>query len=89
MSRQSNRNRQSSDDITAHAANGTWLNAILNAASLMVVSTALLVAIGNYGVNRRTLMISEKNLDNNLKNAENTTEIINQLKFINEKLERM
>lgn len=55
----------------------------------LLTAVILTVAVRNLWINTRTLHLTEENLENTRKNAGNTTEMINQLKSINDKLERM
>lgn len=76
---QMNRN---SNDIAVRASIGAWWGSWLTA-------VILTVAVRNLFINTQTLALTSENLENTKRNANNTTEMINQLKMINEKLERM
>lgn len=82
MIHQNYRNQQNSDDIARVTSVSSWWGSIL---TFVILS----VAIRNFGVNVRTLHLTEENLENTKKNAGNTSEMISQLRSINEKLERM
>lgn len=84
-----NQNQQNSTRLTQLAANGSWLNAIFNATGLLVTVAVLSIAVKNLSINTQTLASSEENLANTKLNAGNSTEIINQLKSINQKLDRL
>lgn len=76
------RNPSLSDEIAFRGSTAGWWGALLTA-------VILAVAVRNLGINARTLEISRENLENTRQNAGNTAEMINQLKSISEKLERM
>lgn len=77
-----NQNQQNSTDIAFSSSVAGWWGSLLTA-------VILTVAVRNLFINTKTLKISTQNLQNTLSSAENTKEMINQLRLINEKLERM
>lgn len=76
------RNQPNSDDIATLSSIAGWWGALLTAVLLMV-------AVQNLGINTRTLEATTENAENTRRNAKNTAEIVEQLKKINSKLERM
>lgn len=78
-----NRNRlNSTDDIALRGSIAGWWSSLLTA-------VILTVAVKNLFINTKTLAVNEENLENTKRNAGNTAEMINQLKSINQKLERI
>lgn len=82
MNRLRNQNQPSSDNIATLSSIAGWWGALLTA-------VILTVAVRNLGINTQTLALTGENLENTKRNANNTTEMIEQLKKINENLERM
>ena len=83
MTRPPQRNRLSLDnEIAIRSSIGAWWGSWLTA----VIMT---VAIRNLFINTQTLALTSENLENTKRNANNTTEMIEQLKKINSQLERM
>lgn len=77
------RNQLSLDnEIALRGSIGGWFGSLLTA-------VILTVAVRNLFINTRTLEISTQNLQNTLNSAENTKEMLLELKSINQKLERI
>lgn len=81
MNRPNQSQRNSTDIATGSYVAGMW--------GSLLTAVILTVAVRNLFINTRTLAVSEENLENTKRNAGNTAEMINQLKSINQKLERM
>ena len=83
MTRPPQKNRLSLDnEIAIRSSIGAWWGSWLT-------SVIMLVAIRNLFINTQTLALTSENLENTKRNANNTTEMIEQLKKINSRLERM
>lgn len=78
--------KSSTNGLTQVGVQGTFLNAILNGASLFLTVAILTVALNNFEINKRTLEISEKNYDNTKSNANDSKRIVDLLEKINQKL---
>jgi len=70
------------DEIAVRSSIGAWWGSWLT-------SVILIVAIRNLFINTQTLALTSENLENTKRNANNTTEMIEELKKINSQLERM